>query len=401
MSSTHPIIILGAGISGLTLAQGLLKSSIPFRIFERDPTLNTRSQGYRFRIQGPGITALRRVLTPALYSELEASCGYLAPGPIIHLDAVTAKTMEGPKGAPTQPGEESPLNADRSVMRSVLFQGLESHVDFNREFTHYSIVPSGVTVHFSDGSQVNGSLLIGADGARSRVKRQLMPDDVLLDTKGRFLFGKTTLTVEIEESYNQAALKGMSMIKDSSDSNPLTLLMEPMRFTRNNSPIQLPDDYLYWVLIGHVDRFGMDDKNLLKLSSEKTATLAETLTAHWHPSFHRLFAQQNRDQTAVLRIATSKPDLPTWESRGRVTLMGDAAHPMAPTAAAGATTAVRDAALLASVLESDGVSLESMERFEKEMRGYASEPIRRSVFGGKMMFGMQGFELEPIVFGKA
>jgi 5-methylphenazine-1-carboxylate 1-monooxygenase len=91
-----------------------------------------------------------------------------------------------------------------------------------------------------------------------------------------------------------------------------------------------------------------------------------------------------------------------WDSRGRVTLIGDAAHPMAPTASAWATTAVRDAATLAGILESDGVSVEGIERYEKEMREYAGEPIRRSVFGGKMMFGMQGFEdLEPIILGRA
>jgi hypothetical protein len=151
---------------------------------------------------------------------------------------------------------------------------------------------------------------VGADGARNGVKRQLMPDDVLLDTRGRFLFGKTTLTEEIEGSFNEEAWKRMTMIKDSTQRNPLTLLKEPMHFTRTKSPAQLPDDYRYWVLIGHIERFGMDDKDLLKLSSEETATLAKTLAAHWDPSFRPLFALQNREQTAILRIATSKPDLP-------------------------------------------------------------------------------------------
>lgn len=60
------------------------------------------------------------------------------------------------------------------------------------------------------------------------------------------------------------------------------------------------------------------------------------------------------------RIASSRPTLPQWEGEGRVTLIGDAAHAISPTAGAGATTAVQDAARLAKILETDGVSAESL-----------------------------------------
>jgi len=106
-----------------------------------------------------------------------------------------------------------------------------------------------------------------------------VPDDVLLDTEGRFLFGKTALTAEISEHFNEEALKGMAMLRDRSHSNPLTLLMEPMRFMKTETVVTLPQDYIYWVLIAHIDRFGMDDANLLKLESGEAATLAETLSS--------------------------------------------------------------------------------------------------------------------------
>lgn len=141
---------------------------------------------------------------------------------------------------------------------------------------------------------------------------------------------------------------------------------------------------------------------MLYLSSEEAAGLAGTLTSHWDSSFRPIFAHQNRDQTAMLRIASSKPTLPQWEGMGRITLIGDAAHAMSPTAGAGATTAVQDAAALAHILETDGVSADALAKYEKGMRVYAEEPIKRSLFGGKMMFGMQAFEdLKPVVFGKA
>ena len=263
MSSALPTLICGAGVSGLCLAQGLLKAKIPSLLFERDPALNIRSQGYRFRILGPGILALREVLLPALYAEVENTCAYLAPGPVVHLNAITAEPTDGPGGAPID--QVPPLNTDRTVMRSVLSQGLEELIEYNKEFVRYEITSSGVKVSFSDGTQVQGCLLAGADGARSRIKRQLIPDDALLDTKGRFLFGKTAMTAEVSASFNKDALKGMTLVRDRSQNVPLTILLDPMHFTRSGSAVALPDDYIYWVVIAHIDRFGINDAKLLKL----------------------------------------------------------------------------------------------------------------------------------------
>ena len=168
--STSPVLIVGAGISGLALAQGLLKSSIPFRIFERDPVLNVRSQGYRVRINGLGIAALESVLTPTLFSRLKASCAQVTlsgqpgqMGPRSNINAVTGEKVERRFGPPPPGvGEVEPLNADRSVLRSVLMHGLEEYVEFGKTFTSYEL-PSegGVVVHFSDGSEASGRLLIG------------------------------------------------------------------------------------------------------------------------------------------------------------------------------------------------------------------------------------------------
>lgn len=170
MAIQQPILILGAGISGLALAQGLLKSNILFRIYERDTHFNLRAQGYRVRIIGPGIEALESVLPPALYSRLEASYAINAhggSGPSARLNALTAEEIEsffgrgGPPvmdGRPGGPGvgmkqkpesSPEPLNADRMVLRSVLMRGLEEYVEFDKEFSAYEMTPSGVTLRFS------------------------------------------------------------------------------------------------------------------------------------------------------------------------------------------------------------------------------------------------------------
>lgn len=57
----HPVLIIGAGVSGLTLAQGLRLRSIPFRIFEHRPDSLT-AQGHRFRLSKGAVVALKSVL---------------------------------------------------------------------------------------------------------------------------------------------------------------------------------------------------------------------------------------------------------------------------------------------------------------------------------------------------
>jgi 2-polyprenyl-6-methoxyphenol hydroxylase-like FAD-dependent oxidoreductase len=73
MPPTLPILIVGTGISGLALAQGLLKANIPFILFERDPSFTTRSQGYRVRINSTGISALEQLLSPDVFKLLKSN----------------------------------------------------------------------------------------------------------------------------------------------------------------------------------------------------------------------------------------------------------------------------------------------------------------------------------------
>jgi 2-polyprenyl-6-methoxyphenol hydroxylase-like FAD-dependent oxidoreductase len=131
MSPPLPIIICGAGISGLVLGQGLLKANIPFKIFEQDPALNTRFQGYRVRILGPGISALEGTLPNELFRELRASSAISAStaDELYHLiNALSGEKLK----APPFDRQPEPLNADRTVLRKILIKGLEDFVFYGK-----------------------------------------------------------------------------------------------------------------------------------------------------------------------------------------------------------------------------------------------------------------------------
>ena len=399
-----PVLIIGAGISGLCLAQGLRKASIPFIVFERDPALNIRSQGYRVRINDDGIAALKKTLPPPLYARLVASCAQIGPGgnpkPQNFINALTGLTAQ-PKSLEAQlermppqsrPPANDALNADRNTLRNVLISGLEEYVKFGKGFTSYEATPTGVTVRFSDESEVEGSLLVGADGAGSRVRKQMLPRHIPLDTEGRFIYGKTTLTSELVKAFSETALLRLTVVQERKSGVPRSLLLEPVHFKDNEYRAGLPEDYVYWVLMSRKDQLDIDDSAMLELSAEEVSALAQKLTAHWHPSFHALFALQNRTQTAMLRICSSTPEIPIWKTSGYVTLIGDAVHILSPTSGVGAVTALRDSATLTEALKDGGISSESLGKYETLMREYSSAAIRKSPIAGKALFGMRPLE---------
>ena len=80
----------------------------------------------------------------------------------------------------------------RITLRRILLDGLADVVSFDRTFVSFEEAPDGrITAHFADGSQACGDVLIGADGAGSRVRGQLLPQAQRIDTgvvavSGRF-----------------------------------------------------------------------------------------------------------------------------------------------------------------------------------------------------------------------
>ncbi|CZR56636.1 related to 2-polyprenyl-6-methoxyphenol hydroxylase and related FAD-dependent oxidoreductases [Phialocephala subalpina] len=399
MTITSPVIILGAGISGLALGQGLLKASIPFHIYERDSSLNVRAQGYRVRINDSGIDSLKQLIKPELYARLEDSMAITTTegaAPPVMLDTITGQPAKLNYTGPRPPAGPQPLNADRSVLRMVLTKGLEDNITFSKEFSFYTTTSSGIIIHFTDGTSVTGSLLVGADGTKSKVRSRLLPDHKNIDTEGRWFFGKTTITPSLLSNLHPTVASQMTLVQDRTNSIPKSLLLEPVRFKDNQYRSDLPADYIYWVVGSRKDALDMSDAELLSLTHEDAANQVLALTSAWDPRIRELFKHQDIPQTSFLKIDSAKPDLPVWETDERVTLIGDAVHAMSPAAGVGAVTALRSAeALFRAITAGVGenrVSKGSLRAYEDEMRGFAGKAIGHAFFGGKMLFGMRSFE---------
>lgn len=413
--TTPRVLIIGGGLGGLALAQGLkqAKPPIPFHIFERDASSSFRAQGYRIRIFGE---VLQKLLPPSLFSLFTASCASLAiKGHAI--DAVSGKPdLNVPKLGPPPKGAMSdriPYNVDRTVLRNVLLRGLDKNITFGKRLEKYHVVEDVlVEAVFSDGSVERRTLLVGADGIRSGVRRQLLPNMPIFETGGRSIFGKTALNDEIESKMPKELQSGMSLI--GKPDVPVKLLCEAMRFDADSRELGLyvPADYMYWVLSFHSDSTGaaaLSESEILSLSGLEATRLAQQLMHGWHDSVLTITRRPIEDSTAALTFYTCSPDgfSTAWADLGSdektvgrpVTLLGDAAHPMPPVGGVGANSAFEDALDLCQSLQSNKGQYSSfaLRRYEKSMVQRVRVSMERSSSGAAKFFGMKPFgELKQV-----
>lgn len=392
-----PILIIGAGVAGLTLAQGLRLHSIPFRLFERYARSHSL-QGHRFRISGDGRAALNSVLPPPLRRLLARTAAETHPLAPRYVDAVGVNMDKGTGNgrildypAPVPAADLEAMPVDRAWIRLLATLGIEDAIEYEKEFESYEILgddnsagDQGVRVQFTDGSVVHGQLLVGADGIMSRVRRQFQPNRRLLDLERWIVWGRTPLTEELKRDIPEDMLS-WCMYADK-EAN-VQVVVEPMAWSksvRQESEARLPDfpDYVYWVVCTAPFQYA---EHMPKTVDEKRSFL-ERVTEHWHPAMKMLLLSSTHDLSACKPVLSSKPDIEIDSASDqirRVTLIGDAAHPMSPMGGSGGDTAIRNAADLAHIITEKGITASSIHDFEVRMEARAKDKIMHSFRGGQ------------------
>ncbi|KAI1209503.1 FAD/NAD(P)-binding domain-containing protein [Annulohypoxylon truncatum] len=377
-TSDQPVLIIGAGVAGLMLAQGLRLRSIPFRLFERHAVSHS-SQGHRFRISKDGQAALNSILSPQLRGLLKRT----AADPFLFKPRyVDAKSLNF---ASLSPADSDSMAIDRTWIRMLTMLGIEHAIEYGKEFSSYDIVNGHVHVRFTDGSVARGRLLVGADGIRSRVRKQLQPNRKLLDLERWVMWGRTLITQDLKKNLPQDMMS-WCMYQDQ-EAN-VQLVVEPMIFPKisqqEESEDMLPEipDYIFWV----VCTASLQYSEYLPQSVEEKKLFLEEVTKTWHPALKLLLDSAAHNLTSCAPVLSSKPDIElssAGQANKLVTLVGDAAHAMSPMGGSGGDTAIWNAADLAQTIAKEGITKRSITDFEVRMEKKAKEKIEHSFRGGQ------------------
>jgi 2-polyprenyl-6-methoxyphenol hydroxylase-like FAD-dependent oxidoreductase len=360
-------IIVGGGIGGLTAALMLHSRGIACEVYEQADTI---------RELGVGINTLPHAIKEL--AEIGLLDGLDRAGirtyELFYMNRTGQEIWREPRG--TDAGFEYPqFSIHRGRLQAVIYDAACARLGMTRIFTGHRLGSftqdeGGVTAYFFDrhGSHrvtAHGDILIGADGIHSLVRETLYPDEGPARWNGSILWRGAIPWPKFLTGRSMVIAGGMAgklvvyPIGDGdSEERPLTNWAVLVKVGEGGVPPRKED----WSRAGkredlmpHVQRFNIpfvDAKALIEATPE-----------FWE------YPMCDRDP------------LPHW-SHGRVTLLGDAAHPMYPVGSNGASQAILDARCLADRLKEAELPQQALWAYERERLPMTADIVRSNRSGG-------------------
>jgi 2-polyprenyl-6-methoxyphenol hydroxylase-like FAD-dependent oxidoreductase len=388
--SSLRVLVIGAGLGGLCLAQGLRKAGVEVAVYERDAGLSVRTQGHRIHIDSRGEQALRECLPSSLYDLFLATRGQPSRG-ITVFSIVDGQLKEGVTQPFPEGGSDEFITigsaVDRLMLRQVLLAGLDDITHFNKALVRYEQQEDGrVCAYFTDGTRTSGDVLVAAEGVGSRIREQFLPHAEVIDTGMRWLGGKTLLTKEITPPLPEPMHESFAMVSGPHPSMMLGCVWfrtPPKESAAQFWPglsFQHTEDYLMWGLLGRREQFPIPDGDLQAMDSADLQRTAVELTKDWYPTLSPLTQQADPEESFFLTMRRSIP-IEHWQT-SNITLLGDAIHVM-PANGSGANSALRDASQLSrSLIAAASQSMplhQALHDYEIEMLRYGFGAVRTSL----------------------
>ncbi len=352
------IIVIGAGIGGLTLALMAHRRGIPVRVFEAAPEIRPIGVGISIlphaskELTGLGLQAdLERVAVVA-----KESCFFNRFGQFVYKEPVG-----------TYAGYPWPqFQIHRGDLQQVLYEAFVAEAGADRVVTGHKCIAveqdaNGATATFAlaDGREekVTGAAIVGADGIHSVVRKILHPDD------GGPIYSGVNMWrgVTVWKPY----LTGQSYMRAGWLSHG-KMVIYPIRNDVDGKGSQL----INWVAEVETPDHERQDWN-------KRGRLEDFIGyfEDWHFDFLDVPAMIRAAETILEYPMVDKDPLARW-SFGRITLLGDAAHPMYPRGSNGAGQAILDARALSDALAAEPDVEKALAAYDGIRVGATAEVVR-------------------------
>jgi len=370
------ILVIGAGTGGLALAQGLKSENIDVCVFERDHTPTDRLQGYRLGINADGSKALRACLPPSLFADL-IKCAARPTRAVSFLDHHLHRLLRIDLAPVRSDDDTAERPISRIALRQVLLRGLDDIVRFGARFSHFEQREGEpVTAFFEDGTAVAGDVLIGADGANSRVRAQLLPEAPRVDTGLMITTGKITMSDAVRAATPAPIFLGPTL---TIGPRSCFLFANAVEYDGvANASLPDPEEYVMWGFSARRETYGLP----VAPAEADRETLRRAVTdcmRDWDINLVRMV--QTTPEIDVFPAKTSVRVDP-WPTRN-VTLLGDALHNMTPFRGIGANTALRDAdslrRTLITVAEGRIELIPALAAYERDMIDYGFAAVEASL----------------------
>lgn len=385
------VAIVGGGLAGLALATALKHRNIPCRIYERDKHFLDRSQGYGLTLQqaskalvGFGIDALRD--------------GIVSTKHIVHR---TDGTVVGEWGFRRwgRSSDKEPKRQNVHIARQALrYQLLEAAggaeaVQWNYKLVSFEENADSVLLKFEAGDSIveeSADLLVGADGIRSMVRHQWIGNDV---TPLRYLDCMVLLGIcplDAVRPLESELLDGETVFQTADGET--RIYMMPYSETEYMWQLSFPMEESVAAQLSRLGPRALKQEGINRCHS-------------WHSPVPQILEATPEAQVSGYPVYDRNLLSPEqMDSSSRVTLIGDACHPMSPFKGQGANQALLDALQLARsiYLVKDAISLESALRtFERDMLERSAVKVKASAQAAQFLHSQVAIQEGNLTRGAA
>ncbi|KAE8452095.1 hypothetical protein EG329_002261 [Mollisiaceae sp. DMI_Dod_QoI] len=351
-SNTIPVLIIGAGLAGLSLAKVLRRHGIPAVVFESSSS--DRTQGYGITIRQFAYDPLLKELGRSPEELKRASATDKEAGGTGMIDSSLRDVYTGKilvKAPPARKGAEEQefYRANRNALRSWLGEGCDIH--FNHKLVSFKMDKEAgtVTAEFQNGKSAAGCLLVAADGIHSTVRKQLLPNIQPRILPAIVYNGERQMTRSTFESVLGPFMENTNVIIGAGDNSNFAITLTNLTptvvdlnwsFTR---PVKDDNDPLYDSVGGSGDERKVPPELLDELDNSSISEPYSTIISSESIKAHGLFHWIMRS----LRVPRKDLDQLAEE---HVVFVGDAVHGMPIFAREGGNHALVDAVELGQSL---------------------------------------------------
>jgi 2-polyprenyl-6-methoxyphenol hydroxylase-like FAD-dependent oxidoreductase len=348
----HKILIAGAGLGGLAAASFLMREGHDVEIYEQAPQLDEVGAG--IQISANAMHALRVLgLEEAITKAGVRPAAYIFrlydTGEEIQRFALSDE-HERLHGAPYTQLHRADFQA---MLAAKAREFNPDVVRLGRRATAFSETADGVTLNFDDGSSARGDLLIGADGLKSVVRRQIVG--------------------EVPATYTGDAAWRLTIPVERLPANVLEPAMTLFIGGGGHAVCYYVRGGALLNFVGIVETDEVSDESwTVKMPWEQ---LKDDYRG-WHPIIQTVIDKADRDKCYRWSLHNRLP-IKNW-STARATLLGDAAHATLPYLAQGAVMAIEDGAVLARALSMENDVAAALQLYQRNRINHTSRIVMQS-----------------------
>jgi FAD-dependent urate hydroxylase len=345
MSDKKPVLIIGGGIGGATAALALRKIGVEALVFERATELKEVGAGLGLWLNAVSVfdklgigEKIRSISQPLVYGDMCRPDG---------------KTISSMKISDVIGSEDTGnFVMHRAALHNAILENLPKEILFtDHEFKRFEQIEDTVVAHFKNGAIFEGSLLIGADGLHSVVRREIAGETPLLYS-------------------GQTCFRGIADYVDESADTIREIQGRGIR----GAVCPLNQEKVYWWTAMNAPAGEQD------VPAERRERLLEIYKG-W--SFGLPGAIAATTGEILKNDLYDREPLTNW-TRGRATLLGDAAHPTTPNLGQGACMAIEDGFVLARNIQKHGANEKALLAYQTERIPRTSKIVKQSRQFGRL-----------------